>query len=64
MFCSEEKWHFFNFNTDSRISLCVGAHLLKYVEGKHQCHRIAFSDFKNFVFVRKNNNFAEFKSQS
>ena len=28
MVCSEEKWHFFNFNTDSRISLCVRAHYL------------------------------------
>ena len=31
-----------------------------YVEGKHQAHRIAFSDFLNFVFLRENNNFAEF----
>ena len=26
---------FFNFNTDSRISLCARAHYLRYVEGKH-----------------------------
>ena len=32
-----------------------------YVEGKHQGHRIAFSDFYNFVFFRENNDFAEFK---
>ena len=59
MVCSEEKWHFFNFNTDSRISLCVRAHYLKYVNGTHQGHQIAFSDFLIFVFVRKNNDFAE-----
>ena len=43
--CSEEIWHFFNFNTDSRISLCVRAHYLKYVKGTHQGHRIAFLEF-------------------
>ena len=56
---SEEKRHFFNFNTDSRITLCVRAHYLKYVKGTHQGHRIAFSDFSNFVFVRKNKDFAK-----
>ena len=60
MLCNVEKWHFFNFNTDSRIRLCVMAHYLMYVQGKHQGHQIAFSDFQNFVFVRKND-FAEFK---
>ena len=45
MVCSEEKWHFFNFNTDSRISLCVRVHYLKYVKGTHQGHRKAFLDF-------------------
>ena len=50
---------FLNINTDSRISLCVRAHYLKYVKGTHQGHRIAFSDFQFFVFVRKNNDFAE-----
>ena len=45
MVCSEEKYHFFNLNTDSRISLCVRAHFLKYVKGTHQGHRIAFLDF-------------------
>ena len=44
MVCSEGIWHFFNFNTDSRISLCVRAHYLKYVKGTHQSHRIAFSE--------------------
>ena len=53
MVCSEEKWHFFNFNTDSRISLCVRAHYLKYVKGTHQGHLTAFLDFQIFVFVRK-----------
>ena len=38
------KKSFFNFNIDSRIS-CARAHYLRYVEGKHQCHRIAFLDF-------------------
>ena len=60
MVCSEEKWYFFNFNTDSRISLCARAYYFKYVEGTHQGHGIAFSDFNFFVFVRKNSNFAEF----
>ena len=32
---------------------------MKYVEGKHQCHRIAFSDFYNFVLFRENNDIAE-----
>ena len=50
-----------NFNTDSRISLCVRSHCLRHVEGRCQGHRIAFSDFGNFVLVRKNNDFAEFK---
>ena len=31
-----------------------------YVEGKHQGHRIAFSDFPNFVLFGENNDFAEF----
>ena len=62
MFCSEENWHFVNFNTDSRISLCARAHYLKYVKGTHQGHRIAFSDFYFFVFVSKNSDFAEFEA--
>ena len=57
--CSEEKWHFFNFNTDSRISLCVRAQYLKYVKGTNQGHRIVFLDFLIFVFVQKNKDFAE-----
>ena len=44
---------FFNFNTDSRINLCVRAQCLRYVDGKHQCYRMAFLDFKNIVFLRK-----------
>ena len=32
-----------------------------HVEGKHQGHRIVCSDFYNFILVRKNNDFAEFK---
>ena len=59
MVCSEEKWHYLNFNTDSRISVCVSAHYLKYIKGTHQGHQVAFSDFSIFVFVRKNNYFAE-----
>ena len=51
MVCNEEKRHFFNFNTDSRISLCAMSHY--HVEGRHQGHRIAFSDFLKFVLVRK-----------
>ena len=38
MFCNEEKWHFFNFSTDSRISLCARAHYLRHFDGKHQGH--------------------------
>ena len=30
-------------------------------KGTHQGHRIAFLDFLIFLFVRKNNDFAEFK---
>ena len=45
LFCNEEKLHFLNFNTYSRISLCARGHYFMYVEGKHQGHRIAFSDF-------------------
>ena len=52
---------FFNFITDSRINLWVSAHYLKYVDSKHQGHGVAFSDFKNCVLVRQNNDFAEFK---
>ena len=59
MVCSEEKWHFFNFNTDSRVSLCVRTHYLKYVKGTHQGHRRAFFGFLFFVFNRKNIYFAE-----
>ena len=44
-FCNEEKLHFFNFNTYSRISLCAKRHFFMYVEGKHQGDWIAFSDF-------------------
>ena len=49
---------FFQLNTDSRIRLCARAHHLRYVEGKHQGHRKAISDFLDFVLVRKNNDFA------
>ena len=52
---------FFNFNTDSRISLCVRAQYLKYVKDTHQGHQIAFSNFKVLNLLEKNNNFAEFK---
>ena len=48
---------FFNFNTDSRISLCARAHRLRYVEVKLQGHRIGFSGFINI----ENSDFAEFK---
>ena len=61
MFLDEEKWQFFNFNTESRICLCARAHYLRYVEGQHQGHQIALSHFLNFVLVRKNNDLAEFK---
>ena len=61
MVCNEEKRYFLNFNTDSRISLCARSHYLRCVEGRHQGHRIAFSDFYNFVLIRENNDFAEFK---
>ena len=44
---------------NSRISLCVRAHYLKYVKGTHPGHQIAFLDFQIFLFVRKNNDFAE-----
>ena len=59
MVCNEGKWHFFNFNTDSMISLCVRAHYLRYVVvgvnaiDKH--FRISE------ILVRKKNDFAEFK---
>ena len=59
LFCNKETLHFFNFNTYSRISLCAREHYLRYVEGKHQCHRIAFWDFY-FVLFRENNDFGEF----
>ena len=42
---------FFNLNRDSRISyvpgisLCARAHYFRFVQGRHQGHRIAFSDF-------------------
>ena len=36
MFCNEEKWDLFNFNTYFRISLCTSAHYLRYIKGKHQ----------------------------
>ena len=51
MFCDEEKWDLFTFNTYSRIFLCASAHYVRYVEGKHQLHLKAFSDFYNFVLV-------------
>ena len=56
-----KKMAFFNLNTDSRISLCARAHYLRYVDGKHQCNRIAFSDLKKIVLVRKNYDFVKFK---
>ena len=45
MVFNEEKLLFFNFKTDSRISLFANAHYSRYVEGGHQGHGIAFSDF-------------------
>ena len=53
LFCNEEILHFLNFNTYSRISLCARGHYLRYVQGKHQGHRIALSDFKNLVLFRE-----------
>ena len=61
MFCNKEEWHFFNFNTAFRTSLYARAHNLRYAEDNLQGHQIAFSDFKNVVLVRKNNNFDQFK---
>ena len=52
---------FFYFNTDSRISLCARAHYLRYAEGSHQGHQIAFLDSKIFILFRKNTDFVEFK---
>ena len=48
MFCNAEKWHFCNFNTYSRNSLCDRTHYLRYVKRKHQGHLKEFSDFLNF----------------
>ena len=62
-FVMEKKNDLFHFNTYSRISLCARGHNFMYVEGKHQGHRIAFSDFKNFALLRENNDFAEFMVQ-
>ena len=45
MVCIEEKWHFVNFKTNSGISVCARANYLRYVAGRHQSHRIAFSNF-------------------
>ena len=59
LFCNDEKLHFFNFRTYSRISLCARGHYLRYIEGKYQGHRIAFSDVLFFVLFRENNDFAE-----
>ena len=39
--CTEEKCLLYNFNSNSRISLCVKAHFLIYAEDKHQSHQIA-----------------------
>ena len=50
----------FNLYTDSRINTCARAHCLRYVEGNHQGCRIAYSDFENFVLVRKSNDFVAF----
>ena len=55
-----KKNDFFSTSTQTlQISLCARAHYLMYAEGRHQGHRIAFSDFQNFVLDRKNNDFAE-----
>ena len=59
LFCNDEKLHFVKFKTYSRISLYARGHNLRYIEGKHQGHRIAFSDFYFFVLFRENNDFAE-----
>ena len=56
----KKNYIFSTSNTYSLISLCARGHYLRYVEGKHQGHRIAFSDFLNFVLLRENNDFAEF----
>ena len=50
LFCNEENLHFFNFNTYSRISLYARGHYLRYVEGKHQGHLIAFSKFSKILY--------------
>ena len=42
---------FFSLNIDSRIGLRAGAHYLWYVDGKHQGHRIAFSDVQKLCIV-------------
>ena len=44
-FVMKNVFFFFNFNTDSRISSCARAHYIRYAEGNHQGHRIAFWDF-------------------
>ena len=44
MVCNEENG-IFDFKTDSKIGLGAGEHCLRYVEGGHQGHQIAFSDF-------------------
>ena len=41
LYCFVIKRHFFNFNTDSRISICPRVQYLRYVEG---C-KIAFLEF-------------------
>ena len=45
LFCNEENLHFVNFHKYYRISLCARTHYFMYVKGKHQGHRIVFSDF-------------------
>ena len=60
MVCSEEKLHFFNFNTDSRISLCVREHYLKYVKPSN-----SFFRFFNFLYLlEKMSILLKFKSLS
>ena len=44
-------------HTDSRIRLCTRANYLRYVEGKHQGHQIAFSEI---LYWLEKNDFAEF----
>ena len=57
MFCIEEKGHFFNLNTNSRISLCSRAQNFEVLKSRLLNHVNSISGIQNLVSSKINNDF-------